>query len=401
MTVRVSVLLFRARPRSSTCRSPRPPGPRSRSRRPSRPRRQHRSGVRPALWCRRAHRVPARRAACDRARDGRRRSDPYNRVSKQTLRHLLFCDGAGGEFATAGDAGGRVVEAALNQAYAACVTDARRHYRKFSGRVAAVAAGRPPACRRRLCLCAGGRRACRRRRPHASERHRLLDSWSERLRHAASSGRSGPPPQPGEPAHTLQKELLGGFEYLDTVTAVDAHTVQLHLQHALLARALRHRPADHRPEAHLGQASRTRPIRPTRTRSAPGPTPRSTNFQTQSFELRKNPELLATGRSSRSRASRCSRSPATTAPTSPTTNGEIGLGGPVHPGHREHLRREGPGATALLVPGHRRDDQLAVEHHQGALRRRGRAQGASMAIDREPVTAVAMQGYTHPPTAPG
>ncbi len=92
--------------------------------------------------------------------------DPIlDRVSEPTVGSAL-CDGAGGE-SPHGDAGGRVVEAALDQAYAACVTDARRHYENFPVASRLLPRGRPPACRRRLCLCAGGRRLCRRRRPHA------------------------------------------------------------------------------------------------------------------------------------------------------------------------------------------------------------------------------------------
>lgn len=59
-----------------------------------------------------------------------------------------------------------------------------------------------------------------------------------------------------------------------------------------------------------------------------------------------------------------------------------GLDAVVHPGHREVLRRQGQEAQPLLVPGHRRHDQLAAEHHQGAVQRPGRAQGAQH--DRRP-----------------
>ena len=59
-----------------------------------------------------------------------------------------------------------------------------------------------------------------------------------------------------------------------------------------------------------------------------------------------------------------------------TTNGDVDWAHAVHPEHREDVRRQGPGAPPLLVPGHRRHDQLAAQHHQGAVQRRGRAQGA-------------------------
>jgi squalene synthase HpnC len=96
-----------------------------------------------------------------------------------------------------------VVDDAVADAYAACVRDARRHYENFPvaswlvprearPHVAAVYA----FARAADDFADEGERA-------PGERHRLLDSWSERLRAAASSDAPGPPPRPGEPAHTV------------------------------------------------------------------------------------------------------------------------------------------------------------------------------------------------------
>jgi phytoene synthase len=95
-----------------------------------------------------------------------------------------------------------VVEAVAD-AYAACARDARRHYENFP-----VASWLLP----------------RETRPHVAavyafaraaddfadeghlapaDRHRLLDSWRDRLLHAAASDRPGPDPHPGEPTHTV------------------------------------------------------------------------------------------------------------------------------------------------------------------------------------------------------
>ena len=52
------------------------------------------------------------------------------------------------------------------------------------------------------------------------------------------------------------------------------------------------------------------------------------------------------------------------------------LGAAVHPQHRKDLRLQGQGTPPVLVPAHRRHDQLAAQHHQGPLQRRGRPQGA-------------------------
>jgi squalene synthase HpnC len=96
-----------------------------------------------------------------------------------------------------------VVEAGVQEAYAACVRDARDHYENFP-----VASWLLP----------------RHARPHVAavyafaraaddfadegvlapdDRHRLLELWRERLRHAAASPAAGPAPEPGEPAHTV------------------------------------------------------------------------------------------------------------------------------------------------------------------------------------------------------
>jgi len=96
-----------------------------------------------------------------------------------------------------------VVEAAIDEAYAACVTDAHRHYENFpvaSWLLPRVA--RPHVAAVYAFLRAADDFADEGDRT-PGERHRLLDSWSERLRLAASTDAPGPPPQPGEPAHTV------------------------------------------------------------------------------------------------------------------------------------------------------------------------------------------------------
>lgn len=94
--------------------------------------------------------------------------------------------------------------------YAACARDARRHYENFP-----VASWMlPPAARPHVAAVYAFARAAddfadeRERSPQ--ERHRLLDGWSERLRHAAATERPGPPPRPGEPAHAVQIFLALG-----------------------------------------------------------------------------------------------------------------------------------------------------------------------------------------------
>jgi squalene synthase HpnC len=96
-----------------------------------------------------------------------------------------------------------VVEADVADAYATCGRDARRHYENFP-----VASwllprdARPHVAAVYAFARAADDFADEGERP-ASERHRLLSSWGERLRQAASTGEPGPPPLPGEPAHTV------------------------------------------------------------------------------------------------------------------------------------------------------------------------------------------------------
>ena len=64
-----------------------------------------------------------------------------------------------------------------------------------------------------------------------------------------------------------------------------------------------------------------------------------------------------------------------------------GLGRPVHPGHRERLRRQGPGAPALLVPA--RPDGVInwqLNTTKAPFDDVEVRKALSMAIDRESIT---------------
>jgi phytoene synthase len=97
-----------------------------------------------------------------------------------------------------------VVEDAIDEAYAACARDARRHYENFP--VASWLL--PPPARPHVAAVYAFARAADdfadEGQRSASQRHLLLESWSERLRQAASSVQPGPPPRSGEPAHTVE-----------------------------------------------------------------------------------------------------------------------------------------------------------------------------------------------------
>ena len=91
----------------------------------------------------------------------------------------------------------------IANAYAACVRDARRHYENFP--VASLLL--PRAARPHVAAVYAFARAADDFADEGDhtpgERHRLLDSWGDRLRRAAATSDPGPPPQPGEPEHSV------------------------------------------------------------------------------------------------------------------------------------------------------------------------------------------------------
>jgi hydroxysqualene synthase len=128
----------------------------------------------------------------------------------------------------------------LDDAYAACVRDARGHYENFP--VASLLV--PRDMRRDVAAVYAFARAAddfadEGDRP-ADDRLRLLDLWLQRLRHASRSDEPGPAPRPGEPSNaqavfralgasirardlpvTLFEDLLSAFRQDVTVTRYD------------------------------------------------------------------------------------------------------------------------------------------------------------------------------------
>ncbi len=87
----------------------------------------------------------------------------------------------------------------LDDAYAVCVRDARRHYENFP--VASLLL--PREMRRDVAAVYAFARAADDFADEGDrsvdDRHRLLDGWLHRLRQAAGSDQPGPDPRPGEP----------------------------------------------------------------------------------------------------------------------------------------------------------------------------------------------------------
>ena len=98
----------------------------------------------------------------------------------------------------------------VEDAYASCARDARRHYENFP--VASLLL--PRRARRHVAAVYAFARAADdfadEGERTAEERKRLLDGWMERLRQAASSAEPGLPPRPGEPSNAVAIFLAVG-----------------------------------------------------------------------------------------------------------------------------------------------------------------------------------------------
>ena len=164
----------------------------------------------------------------------------------------------------------------------------------------------------------------------------------------------------------LQREIRGGFDYIETVTAVDPLTVQFDFNEPFSPALLDIGQQIIAP-AHIW----SKVDDPTKFANeepvGTGPYTEVTNFQSQSFDLGKNPEYWQPEKQ-QIEGIRMLAFAGNDGANLAAANGDVGLGAAVHPEHRGGLRRQGPRQPVLLVPAHGVDDQLAVQHHQGAVR---------------------------------
>ncbi len=103
-----------------------------------------------------------------------------------------------------------MVEAQVADAYAACARDAWRHYENFPVASWLLPRDARPHVAAVYAFARAADDFADEGNLERAERHRLLDSWRDRLHHAASGARPGPAPQPGEPAHAVAIFLAVG-----------------------------------------------------------------------------------------------------------------------------------------------------------------------------------------------
>ena len=135
--------------------------------------------------------------------------------------------------------------------------------------------------------------------------------------------RSRSPPTTSCYTFELQKKLLGGFDYLDTVTAVDAHRrCQFTFNEPFSPALARDRAAGHRPGAHLVDGRRPGQVH---QREAGRHRPVHRGHQLPEPVLRAAARTPTTGSrtSRRSRASGCWPSPGNDAANLAATNGDV------------------------------------------------------------------------------
>lgn len=92
----------------------------------------------------------------------------------------------------------------LRAAYASCARDARGHYENFPVASLLVPARMRDGIAAVYAFARAADDFADEGQLSLAERHRLLDSWLERLRRAAVFNEPGPPPRAGEPANTSE-----------------------------------------------------------------------------------------------------------------------------------------------------------------------------------------------------
>jgi len=196
----------------------------------------------------------------------------------------------------------------------------------------------------------------------------------------------------------LQKELLGGFEYLDSVTADGAavtFTYNTPFSPGLFEIGQQVVIPKHVWENIEDPANETNPD-PVGT----GPYTEVTNFQTQSYQLLRNPNYWQEDAQKIEgilMLAFAGNDPANLA----TTNGETDWADQFIPDIEDTFVAKDPEHRDFWFPAVDAMINLQLNTTKAPFDDVAVRKAISMAIDRESVTSVAMQGYTHPADCTG
>ena len=197
----------------------------------------------------------------------------------------------------------------------------------------------------------------------------------------------------------LKKEVAGGFEYVDTVEATDEHTVEFDFNTAFAPALYEIGQQIIVPEHVWSQVDD--PAKETNeTPVGTGPYTEVTNFQSQSYELRKNPEYWQPDRQKIEgirMLAFAGNDPANLA----TTNGETDWADQFIPNIEDAFVAKDPEHRHYWFPPIDAMINWQLNTTKAPFDDVEVRKALSMAIDRETITKVAMQDYTHPADCTG
>jgi len=197
----------------------------------------------------------------------------------------------------------------------------------------------------------------------------------------------------------LKKEVAGGFEYVDTVEATDEHTVEFDFNTAFAPALYEIGQQIIVPEHVWSQVDD--PAKETNeTPVGTGPYTEVTNFQSQSYELRKNPAYWQPDRQKIEgirMLAFAGNDPANLA----TTNGETDWADQFIPNIEDAFVAKDPEHRHYWFPPIDAMINWQLNTTKAPFDDEEVRKALSMAIDRETITKVAMQDYTHPADCTG
>lgn len=197
----------------------------------------------------------------------------------------------------------------------------------------------------------------------------------------------------------LQKEIAGGYEYVETVEATDEHTVEIAFNTAFSPALFEVGQQVIVPEhvwSEIDDPAKETNQDPVGT----GPYTEVTNFQSQSYELRKNPEYWQPDRQGIEGVRMLAfagNDPANLA----TTNGETDWADQFIPNIENAFVSKDPDNRHYWFPPIDAVINWQLNTTKAPFDDVQVRKALSMAIDREAVAKVAMQDYTHPADCTG